>query len=61
MLLRYTLVKSTVLKPDRTGRSDRFNREPGANPVRLKPPTTGQKPENLSKTGVELEIKKKTV
>ena len=43
-------------------RTGRFNREPGASPVRLKPPnrsTTGQKPENRAKTGVEPEIKKK--
>ena len=51
-------VVTIVLKtgPDRTGRSDRFNREPGANPVRLKPP----KPvKNRAKTGVEPKIKKK--
>ena len=48
MLLRYTLVKSTVLKPDRIGRSDQFNREPETNPVRLKPPKLVN---NRSKTG----------
>ena len=60
-LLNFLVTHDHYFK-NRTGRTDRFNREPGASPVRLKPPnrsTTGQKPENRAKTGVEPEIKKK--